>query len=176
MFRFSIKHMAVVIAGVILFFVIGRFIVIPSGVSNISISMQYGVLAFVATVFGPIAGLLTGLIGHFLVDASYGWGVWWSWVISSAVFGCLVGLFAVKLEIDETGFNKKGIILFNIVQLLANLIAWAVIAPVLDIVIYGEQANRVFVQGLASAGINTVTTAVIGTLLCVSYDRIIHKR
>ena len=50
------------------------------------------------------------------------------------------------------------------------------IAPVLDILIYGEPANKVFVQGLVSAGVNIVTTAVVGTLLCVAYSAAIPKK
>ena len=43
------------------------------------------------------------------------------------------------------------------------------IAPVLDILIYAEPANKVFVQGLAAGASNIVTTAIVGTLLCVAY-------
>ena len=45
-----------------------------SGIPNTNITIQYGILAFIAAVFGPIAGLLSGLIGHFFIDFSYGWG------------------------------------------------------------------------------------------------------
>ena len=176
MFKFGVKHIVATGIGAALFFVLGRFVAIPSGVPNTNISIQYGLLAFIAAVFGPIAGLLTGLIGHFFIDFSYGWGIWWSWVISSALFGCIVGLFSKKLKIEEGGFGKKEIVLFNIVQFVGHLIAWAVIAPILDIAIYAEPANKVFVQGIVSAGINTVTTAVVGTLLCVSYSAAIPKK
>ena len=81
--------------GAALFFVLGRFVAIPSPVPNTNISIQYGLLAFMATLFGPIAGLLIAFIGHALIDFSYGWGIWWSWVIASAVFGVLAG-FATK--------------------------------------------------------------------------------
>ena len=43
------------------------------------------------------------------------------------------------------------------------------IDPVLDIVMYAEPANKVFVQGLVGGLANIVTTAIIGTLLCVAY-------
>ena len=52
---------------------------------------------------------------------------------------------------------------------VCNLLAWAVIAPVLDILMYAEPANKVFVQGLGSAAINAVATAVVGTLLLFAY-------
>ena len=155
--------------GAALFFVLGRFVIIPSPVPNTNISMQYGLLAFMAAIFGPVAGALIGLIGHALIDFSYGWGIWWSWVIASAVFGCLMGLVHARLGLADGVFGKKDIVTFNIFQLVAHAIAWGVIAPVLDIVMYAEPANKVFVQGLVGGISNIVTTAIVGTLLCVAY-------
>ena len=83
--KFSVKTIVAIGIGAALFFVCGRFIAIPSPVPSTSITIQYGVLGFMACVFGPIAGALIGLIGHALIDASYGWGVWWSWVIAFAL-------------------------------------------------------------------------------------------
>ena len=45
------------------------------------------------------------------------------------------------------------------------------IAPVLDILIYGEPANKVFVQGLAAGIANIVTTAIVGTILLFGYSK-----
>ncbi len=71
--------------GSALFFVLGRFVAIPSPVPNTNISTQYGLLGFMAGLYGPVAGLLIALIGHTLIDFSYGWGIWWAWVIASGV-------------------------------------------------------------------------------------------
>ena len=174
--KFSVKTIVAIGIGAALFFVLGRFVAIPSGVPDTNISIQYGVLAFVSAVFGPIAGLLAGLIGHFFIDFSWGWGVWWSWVIASAFFGCVMGFVAKKLKIEDGIFEKKDILVFNIAQVIAHLLAWAVIAPVLDIVMYAEPANKVFLQGLVSAGINIVATAVVGTLLCLAYAKAKPKK
>lgn len=169
--KFSVKTIVAIGIGAALFFVLGRFVAIPSGVPDTNISIQYGVLAFVAAVFGPVAGLLAGLIGHFFIDFSWGWGVWWSWVIASAFFGGVMGLVARRLSIEDGKFDKKDILTFNIAQVIAHLLAWVVIAPVLDIVMYAEPANKVFVQGLVSAGINIIATAIVGTLLCIAYAK-----
>ena len=93
---------------------LGRFVAIPSGIPNTNISIQYGVLAFIAAVYGPIAGLLAGLIGHFLIDFSYGWGVWWSWVIASAFFGCVMGFLTGKYTLEDGEFSKHDAVGFNI--------------------------------------------------------------
>ncbi len=165
----SVKTIVAIGIGAALFFVLGRFVAIPSPVPNTNISIQYGLLAFMAAMFGPAAGALIGLIGHALIDFSYGWGIWWSWVIASAVFGLLIGLVSKRLSIADGVFGKKDIVTFNIFQLVAHAIAWGVIAPVLDIVMYAEPANKVFMQGLVGGLSNIVTTAIVGTLLCVAY-------
>ena len=167
--KFSVKTIVATGIGAALFFVLGRFVAIPSGVPNTNISIQYGLLAFIAAVYGPIAGLLSGLIGHFFIDFSYGWGVWWSWVISSALFGLAMGFATRKYTLEDGQFSKRDAIGFNVAQVLCNLLAWAVVAPVLDIVMYAEPANKVFLQGLTSAAINALATAVVGTLLLFAY-------
>lgn len=174
--KFSVKTIVAIGIGAALFFVLGRFVAIPSGVPNTNISIQYGALAFIAAVFGPVAGLLAGLIGHFFIDFSWGWGVWWSWVIASALFGGALGFVTKFIKIDEGEFGKKEIIIFNVAQVIAHVVAWVVVAPVLDIVMYGEPANKVFLQGLVSAGLNIVATAVVGTILCFAYAKAIPKK
>ena len=99
--KFSVKSIVAIGIGAALFFVLGRFVAIPCPVPNVNICVQYGLLAFMSVVYGPIAGALIGFIGHALIDFSYGWGVWWSWVIASGVFGLLVGLAAKILKMDE---------------------------------------------------------------------------
>lgn len=155
--------------GAALFFVLGRFVAIPSPIPNTTISIQYGLLAFIACLFGPVAGLLTGLIGHTLIDFSAGWGIWWSWVIASAVAGVIMGFAQKKTTLEQGGFNKQSILWFNLTQIVAHLIAWIVVAPVLDILIYAEPVNKVFAQGAVAAASNIVTTAIVGTLLCLAY-------
>lgn len=174
--KLSVKTIVATGIGAALFFVLGRFVAIPSGIPNTNISIQYGVLAFIAAVFGPIAGVLAGLIGHFFIDFSYGWGVWWSWVIASGCFGLALGFVATKIKADEGEFTVKDVIVFNVGQIIAHLVAWVVVAPVLDILMYAEPANKVFVQGLVSAGINIVATAVVGTLLLFAYSKAIPKK
>ena len=167
--KFSVKHIVAIGIGAALFFVLGRFVAIPSPVANTTISIQYGLLGFVSCLFGPIVGCLVGLIGHTLIDFSYGWGIWWSWVIASGVTGLIMGLSCKKTALGSEKFGVKSIIRFNVYQIIANLVAWLVVAPVLDILIYSEPADKVFVQGAWAAGANIVTTAVVGTLLCIAY-------
>ena len=167
--KFSVKTIVAIGIGAALFFVLGRFVAIPSPVPNTNISTQYGLLGFLSVVFGPVAGALIGLIGHALIDFSYGWGIWWSWVIASAVFGLLVGIGAKITKMNKAEIGKKGLIKFNIVQVVSHVICWGVVAPALDILIYNEPLEKLFAQGLFAGISNAVTTAIIGSILCIAY-------
>ena len=167
--KFSVKTIVAIGIGAALFFVLGRFVAIPSPVPNTNISIQYGLLAFMSVVYGPVAGALIGLIGHALIDFSYGWGIWWSWVIASGVFGLLMGFATKALKMEEGEIGKKGLVKFNLSQIVAHIICWVGVAPVLDILMYSEPVNKIFTQGIVSALMNAITTAIVGSLLCVAY-------
>ena len=167
--KFSVKSIVAIGIGAALFFVLGRFVAIPSPVPNTNIATQYGLLAFMAAVYGPVAGALIGLIGHTLIDFSYGWGIWWSWVIASGVFGLLVGFAAKALKLDEAEMGKKGLIKFNVIHAIAHAICWIVVANVLDVLMYSEPLDKILAQSLFGFASNTITTVIVGSLLCVAY-------
>jgi len=166
----SIKTVVAIGIGAALMFVLMRFVAIPSGVPNTNINFGIAILSFFAAIFGPVAGLLIGFIGHTLTDLTWG-GVWWSWVIADAIYGFLVGLFWKAFKIEEGGFGIKQAALFNVVQIVANLIAWAVIAPTLDFLIYKEPADKVYLQGLVAGAANIAVVLILGTLLGIGYSK-----
>ena len=67
----SIKTVVAVGIGAALFFVLGRFVAIPSGIPNTNISLQYAILGMLGGMYGPVAGGLIGFIGHTLIDLSW---------------------------------------------------------------------------------------------------------
>jgi energy-coupling factor transport system substrate-specific component len=167
----SVKTVVAIGIGAALFFVLNFFAAVPSGVPNTTLSLGYAILAVFAAIFGPIAGLLIGFIGHTLVDLARGWGVWWTWVAGSALFGLGVGFFWKFFKIEEGGFGVRQCVIFNIVQVLANLVIWAAIAPTLDIIIYQEPADKVYLQGLVAGSLNAAVVLILGTLLILGYTK-----
>ena len=167
--KLSVKTIVAIGIGAALFFVLSSYVAIPTPIPNLKISVQYPVLAILAMIFGPIAGFLIGLIGHFLTDLASGWGIWWSWVAGSAFFGLVLGFVGHVIHLDEGEFNVKGAVIFNVAQVITHLISWGLIAPALDIAIYNEPAEKIFLQGAAGSVGNIVSTAIVGTLLCIAY-------
>ncbi|PNL91230.1 ECF-type riboflavin transporter substrate-binding protein [Aerococcus viridans] len=164
----SITTLVAIGIGAAVFFILGRFLSIPTGVPNTSIETTYPFLALMATVFGPFAGLLIGLIGHAIKDLLT-YGLWWSWVLTSGFTGFGYGLIGRKLKVNKGLFTKKDMITFNVGQVVVNLLAWALLAPALDILIYSEPASKVFVQGIVSGVLNSLAVGIIGTLLLKGY-------
>lgn len=149
---------------------------IPVGfIPNTTVRFHPAVIALISAIFGPVAGLFSAFIGHALGDALFFGGVWWSWVIADGVYGFLVGLTFKKLKISEGGFGRSQAIIFNINQILANAITWIVIAPVLDILIYAEPSDKVFVQGVTAFVANSLVALIVGTLLAFAYSKIRTK-
>jgi energy-coupling factor transport system substrate-specific component len=112
--KFTVKTIVAIGIGAALFFLLARFASIPV-FANTYISFQYAVLALFAVLFGPFAGLLIGLIGHILTDLSWGWGLWWSWIIVSGVVGFGCGLIMKGIKIDAGEFdNAKAVVRFII--------------------------------------------------------------
>ncbi|MCM0582530.1 ECF-type riboflavin transporter substrate-binding protein [Weissella diestrammenae] len=153
------------------FFILFKFIAIPTGIPNTQINVAEAWLSLVAAIFGPIVAGLVALIGHSLNDAvSYG-AIWWSWVIADTAFGLILGFGLRYLKLGAGQLTTWKLIGFNLWQLLANVLAWSVIAPLGDILIYSEPANKVFLQGFVATGINFISILIIGTLLLVGYSR-----
>ena len=174
--KFGIKHVVAIGIGTALFVVLTN-VQIPVGfIPNTALQTRAAVLAFFSAIFGPVVGGAIGLIGHALGDAVFYGSVWWSWVFPDAVFGIIVGLFAAKYKVKEGSFGGKEIGLFNIVQVVANALAWILVAPVLDIVIYAEPVKKVFAQGVFAAISNSITGVIVGGLLIVAYTKTIAKK
>ena len=170
--KFGIKHVVAMGIGTALFVVLTN-VQIPVGfIPNTALQTRAAVLAFFSAIFGPVVGGAIGLIGHALGDAVFYGSVWWSWVFPDAVFGIIVGLFAAKYKVKEGRFGGKEIGLFNIVQVVANALAWILVAPVLDIVIYAEPVKKVFTQGVTAFAANVIIIGILGTLLLIAYSKV----
>lgn len=176
LFEFKTKTLVATGLGAALFTLLFMYVKVPTGIPETDIQTAYGIGAFFAALFGPIAGGLIAFIGHALSDSIQYGSVWWSWVIASGISCFIMGLVYPKMKVDEGEFGKKDIITFNIYQIIANAFAWIVVAPVLDIVIYAEPVSLVFTQGIVATISNAVSAGVIGSILLVLYSKTRSKK
>jgi energy-coupling factor transport system substrate-specific component len=169
MFKVTTKTIVAAGIGAALFALLFMYVKVPSPVPETSFQTAYGLAGFFGVLFGPIAAGLMAFIGHALSDALQYGSPWWSWVIASGVAGFIYGLAFKRSKIEEGEFKWKDILTYNVIQIIGNIIAWIVVAPVLDILIYAEPVNLVFTQGAIAALMNSISAGVIGTLLLVAY-------
>jgi len=172
----SVRTAVAIGIGAALVFVLMCFVTLPSGVPNTEIRLGIAILAMFAATFGPIAGLLIGFIGHTLSDLTTCLTggddkIWWSWVIASALFGCMIGAFWKLYQIEEGGFGIKQCLIFNGIQIGANILAYVFIARTLDLLIYSEPFEKVTLQGLTAAGVNSAVVLILGSVWAVSYSK-----
>jgi energy-coupling factor transport system substrate-specific component len=166
----SVRTVVAVGIGSALFFVLMRFAALPSGIPNTNLQLAPAILSIFAAVFGPLAGFLIGFIGHTLTDLTWG-SVWWTWVIADALYGLAIGIFWKFYKLDEGGFGIRQAVIFNVVQILANALAWVAIAPTLDVLVYQEPADKVYLQGLVAGSLNAAVVLILGTILLFGYAK-----
>lgn len=167
----AIKTIVAAGIGAALFAVIGLLINIPTPVPNTSIQLQYAFQSLLSLLFGPLTGFLTGFIGHTVKDAMGPYGLWWSWILPSGLFGLGLGFLKNQFKIEQGIFTTKDAIRFNIAQLVLNVVVWGVVAPVGDILFYAQPADKVFLQALVAGLANAVSVAIGGTLLLSLYAK-----
>lgn len=168
-FKVTTKTIVATGLGAAIFMLLFMYIKVPSPIPETSFQTAYGLSAFFAVLFGPIAGGLIAFIGHALSDAIQYGSPWWSWVIASGISGVIYGFAYKRTKVEEGEFKIKDILIFNVIQVIGNIVAWVVVAPMLDILIYSEPANLVFTQGVVAAIMNSISAGVIGTLLLIAY-------
>lgn len=165
----SVKSVVAIGIGAAIYVILARFTSIPTGIPNTNIEIVYPFLALLATIYGPVVGFSVGFIGHALGDFLMYGQTWWSWVLATAVLGLIIGLYGMRLDLDNGVFTVKQMVGFNVVQIIANVISWLVIAPVGDILIYSEPQNKVFLQGDTATITNSLAILILGTILLKAY-------
>lgn len=169
--KLSIKTIVAIGIGSAVFMILGRFGSLPTGIPNTNIETAYAFLALMALLYGPLAGFLIGFIGHALKDIVFFGSPWISWVFASGIVGLIIGFGARFIKINQGVFKLKQIFMFNLIQIIANGVAWFLVAPTLDILIYSEPANKVYLQGVIGGIFNMVTVGVLGTILIANYAK-----
>lgn len=165
----SVKSVVAIGIGAAIYVILARFTSIPTGIPNTNIEIVYPFLALLATIYGPVVGFSVGFIGHALGDFLMYGQTWWSWILATAVLGLIIGLYGMRLDLDNGVFTVKQMVGFNIVQIIANVISWLLIAPVGDILIYSEPQNKVFLQGATATITNSLSILILGTILLKAY-------
>ncbi|MEI4801977.1 MULTISPECIES: ECF-type riboflavin transporter substrate-binding protein [unclassified Bacillus (in: firmicutes)] len=114
---------------------------------NTFIKPALALLTIFGAIFGPIAALLIGLIGHTITDAIAGWGIWWGWVLSSGIIGLFMGFVQKRPAFSvKNGTYSKGDIVYLSITGVIGILLGIVFAGIFDIFIMGEPFDKIAIQ------------------------------
>lgn len=164
------------IVGLIVFIGLFKYVGVTIAASTMTLNLSGAWLALMTAIFGPLAGAFIAFFGHTISDLSVTGTAWWTWAIANGMFGLFIGLAMQRIGIFVGSLTIKKIGLFNVWQLIANIVAWLIIAPLGDHWIYGLTLNAVYQQGVIITMVNVVVIAVLGTALIWLYQKLFIDR
>ncbi|MFV0516174.1 MAG: ECF-type riboflavin transporter substrate-binding protein [Aminipila sp.] len=135
---------------------------IPIG-PNTSFRIAIILLPIFGAFFGPTAGFLVGFIGHALNDAFLWGNVWWSWVFMSAMLGFFGGFVRMDRKFDPlTGMCSKLDMLSMYIWSAVGMFVGSLMAYFGDVYLYGEPAEKLFIQITLANIANLLVIFVVG--------------
>ena len=129
--------------------------------TNLTTAMLVSVI--VGGMFGPLPAFVAAGVGNVIADLIGGWGLWFDWSVGNAVLGLFVGalpLYGAKIE--DGVFTVKQMIIYTILCILGNALAFGVVTPIMTALFYGGELTVTFLQSLTGGISNCAVLIIIG--------------
>ena len=129
--------------------------------TNLTTAMLVSVI--VGGMFGPLPAFVAAGVGNVIADLIGGWGLWFDWSVGNAVLGLFVGalpLYGAKIE--DGIFTVKQMIIYIILCVLGNALAFGVVTPIMTALFYGGELTITFLQSLTGGISNCAVLIIIG--------------
>ena len=129
--------------------------------TNLTTAMLVSVI--VGGMFGPLPAFVAAGVGNVIADLIGGWGLWFDWSVGNAVLGLFVGalpLYGAKIE--DGIFTVKQMIIYTILCILGNGIAFGLVTPIMSTVFYGSELSITLMQSLFGGVSNVAVLVIIG--------------
>ncbi len=131
--------------------------------TNTQLSTALLVPIFVGALTGAVPTALTLFLGNVIADLIGGWGLWFDWSIGNAVMGFFVGLLPVYgAYIMDGVFKVKHAIIYAVTVVVGVLAAFALVTPLLTMVMYAGELQTSITQGLVASIANIAILIVLG--------------
>lgn len=159
------RKLLLTLLGIAAYWVVGMFIQIETANIHSNIMLRYPVLTMFAAYLGAVPGLIIGACGQIFFDlASFGF-LKLPTVIGSAVLGLVIGWRKPDKPLKYT-----------LDCLLGNGLVWALLVPVMDVLLRGFSWKEAFSAGFLHALINGLTCVVIGQVVIGSVMKTAVRR
>ena len=129
--------------------------------TNLTTAMLVSVI--VGGMFGPLPAFVAAGVGNVIADLIGSWGLWFDWSVGNAVLGLFVGalpLYGAKIE--DGVFTVKQMIIYTILCILGNALAFGVVTPIMTALFYGGELTVTFLQSLTGGVSNCAVLIIVG--------------
>ena len=165
--RLSFKKIIATLLGTALFIVFFMYCKLPSPIESTHFQIAYAISAFFGAVFGPFVSTMMVFLGHLTNDILI-YDICWSWIIASTVTGFFSGLAYYQFDLAKGEMPNFKFYAYNII---GHGLAWLIIAPALDRIIYDEAWYIIFEECSLAFANNTLSSVILGGLFCVIYAK-----
>jgi energy-coupling factor transport system substrate-specific component len=147
--------------GAALFGVLMKYVSFPL-FANTYITAAMIVPVIIGGLFGPVPAFIACLVGNMLADVMSG-GFWLDWSIGNGVLGFLVGTLPLYgAFIDKGIFEVKHMIIFAVIAVFANILAFGIITPVFTVLLYGGELSITLIQSTVASLANIGVLIIVG--------------
>jgi energy-coupling factor transport system substrate-specific component len=174
--KWNTKTLVSVAVGAALFGVLMVYGSIPV-FTNTQLTSAMIVPVVVGGLFGSVPAFITLLLGNVLADLIGGWGFWFDWSIGNGILGLFIGTLPLYgARIDEGIFKVKHAIIYAVVAIIGNAVAFGIVTPIFSSVIYAADLEITFLQAFASGVSNTLILIILGIPILILLSKRFAKR
>jgi energy-coupling factor transport system substrate-specific component len=174
--KWNTRTLVAVAVGAALFGVLMVYGSIPV-FTNTQLTTAMIIPVVVGGLFGPLPAFVTLLVGNVLADTIGGWGYWFDWSVGNGVLGFFIGALPLYgAKIDEGIFAVKHAIIYVIIAILGNAVAFGLVTPLLTSLFYSADLEITFLQAFASGVSNTLVLVVVGIPILILLSKRFGKR
>ena len=160
--KWNTQTLVAVAVGAALFGVLMVFGSIPV-FANTMLTTAMIVPVVVGGLFGAVPAFVTMAIGNFIADLIGGWGFWPAWAVGNGVLGLFVGALPLYgARIDEGIFTVKHAIIYAVLVVIGNGVAFGLVAPVLTAILLAAELELTFLQAIFAGVSNMLVLIVVG--------------
>lgn len=131
--------------------------------TNTRLTTAQLVPVFVGALYGPLPAFVASTVGNIIADLIGGWGYWFDWSVGNGVLAFFVGLLPLYgADIKNGIFTVKQAVIYAVIAILGNAVAFGVVTPLLTVLFYGGELNITFAQSLFGGLANVLVLVVLG--------------
>ncbi|MDR2784349.1 MAG: ECF-type riboflavin transporter substrate-binding protein [Treponema sp.] len=174
--KWNTRTLVAVAVGAALFGVLMVYGSIPV-FTNTQLTSAMIIPVVVGGLFGPLPAFVTLLIGNVLADTIGGWGYWFDWSVGNGILGFFIGTLPLYgARIDEGVFKARHAVIYAVLAVLGNAIAFGLVTPLLTSLFYAADLEITFLQAFASGLSNTLVLVIVGIPILILLSKRFGKR